>query len=133
MIFQQYHLIPYLTAIENVEIAQYFHSIVDKESSKSALKELGLLKRLDHIPAKLSGGEQQRVSIARAIINEPKMILADEPTGNLDRTNGQKIMEVLRDLNSKGMTIVMVTHDQELSSWGDRVITLEDGQVIDDR
>ena len=133
MIFQQYHLIPYLTAIENVEIAQYFHSIVDKESSKSVLKELGLLKRLDHIPAKLSGGEQQRVSIARAIINEPKMILADEPTGNLDRTNGQKIMEVLRDLNSKGMTIVMVTHDQELSSWGDRVITLEDGQVIDDR
>ena len=133
MIFQQYHLIPYLTAIENVEIAQYFHSIVDKESSKSVLKELGLLKRLDHTPAKLSGGEQQRVSIARAIINEPKMILADEPTGNLDRTNGQKIMEVLRDLNSKGMTIVMVTHDQKLSSWGDRVITLEDGKVIDDR
>lgn len=132
MIFQQYHLIPYLSALENVEIAQYFHSMVDRESAGEALMEIGMSKRLDHVPAKLSGGEQQRVSIARALINDPKIILADEPTGNLDRKNGLKIMEILKKLNANGMTIVFVTHDSDLASWGDRIINLEDGHIIDE-
>ncbi|MFW3145928.1 MAG: ABC transporter ATP-binding protein [Thermoplasmatota archaeon] len=132
MIFQQYHLIPYLTALENVEIAQYFHSLVDRESARSVLGQLGLSTRLDHVPSKLSGGEQQRVSIARALINEPRIILADEPTGNLDKKNGLSIMEILKELNSKGMTIIFVTHNHELTSWGDRVITLEDGKIRND-
>lgn len=132
MIFQQYHLIPYLSALENVEIAQYFHSMVDRDSSKKALDQLGLSKRLDHIPSKLSGGEQQRVSIARALINEPNVILADEPTGNLDKKNGLKIMEILKELNDKGMTIVFVTHDKSLSTWGNRIITMEDGMITND-
>lgn len=132
MVFQQFHLIPYLTALENVEIAQYFHSMVDKDSAIEILTDLGLSERLNHIPAKLSGGEQQRVSIARALINEPKIILADEPTGNLDRKNGLKIMETLKELNEKGMTILMVTHDQNLASWGNRIISLQDGKVVND-
>jgi putative ABC transport system ATP-binding protein len=132
MIFQQYHLIPYLSALENVEIAQYFHSMVDRDSSKEVLDHLGLSKRLDHIPSKLSGGEQQRVSIARALINEPGVLLADEPTGNLDKKNGLKIMEILKELNEKGMTIIFVTHDKSLADWGNRILSMEDGQIVDD-
>jgi putative ABC transport system ATP-binding protein len=132
MIFQQYHLIPYLSALENVEIAQYFHSMVDRDSSKEVLDHLGLSKRLDHIPSKLSGGEQQRVSIARALINEPGVLLADEPTGNLDKKNGLKIMEILKELNEKGMTIIVVTHDKSLADWGNRILSMEDGQIVDD-
>jgi putative ABC transport system ATP-binding protein len=130
MVYQQYHLIPYLTALENVEIAQHFHSMVDRPSAERALEEIGLGDRMDHVPGKLSGGEQQRVSIARALINEPKIILADEPTGNLDRTNGKRIMEILKKLHSKGQTIVFVTHDPDLASWGDRIINLCDGKVV---
>jgi putative ABC transport system ATP-binding protein len=134
IVFQQYNLIPYLTALENVEIAQFFHSVVDKGSAQNVLTEVGLADRLGHTPTKLSGGEQQRVSIARAVINEPSIILADEPTGNLDRSNGKKVMEVLAKLHRKGQTILFVTHDTELARWGDRVITLSDGRVIaDDR
>jgi len=132
MIFQQYHLIPYLNALENVTVAQHFHSLVDKESAQQSLKDLGLGKRLSNIPSKMSGGEQQRVAIARALINEPQIILADEPTGNLDRKNGEKIMEIFKDLKKKGQTIVFVTHDLELAKWGDRVIMLEDGKVVKD-
>lgn len=132
MVFQQYHLIPYLSAIENVEIAQYFHSVVDRDSAEDIMKKFGLGDRMHHVPSKLSGGEQQRVSIARALINEPKIILADEPTGNLDRTNGRNIMDILKKLHSAGQTIIFVTHDHELASWGDRIITLSDGKVLSD-
>ncbi len=130
MIFQQYHLIPYLNAQENVEIAQYIHSVVDKDGVVGVLEKLGMGDRLDHIPAKLSGGEQQRVAIARAIINEPAILLADEPTGNLDRKTGIKIMEILKKLRDNGQTIVMVTHDANLAEWGDRLVELEDGKVV---
>jgi putative ABC transport system ATP-binding protein len=130
MIFQQYHLIPYLSALENVEIAQYFHSVVDRPSARSSLIDLGLKDRLDHVPAKLSGGEQQRVAIARALINEPSIILADEPTGNLDQKNGKKIMEILKALHEKGQTIVFVTHDPQLAEWGDRTVEIMDGEII---
>ncbi|HTX44038.1 MAG TPA: ABC transporter ATP-binding protein [Methanocella sp.] len=132
-IFQQYHLIPYLNALENVMVAQYFHSVVNKESALEALKQVGLEKRLDHVPSKLSGGEQQRVAIARALINEPSIVLADEPTGNLDRKNGELIMEILKKLHARGQTIIFVTHNPELAEWGDRIVELADGTVVSDR
>ena len=132
VIFQEYYLIPYLNALENVEVAQYFHSLVDSTSAKKLLGELGLSERLRHTPSMLSGGEKQRVSIARALINTPSIILADEPTGNLDIATGTKIMEIFHDLRSRGQTIVFVTHDPELAKLGDRIIKMVDGRVVSD-
>ena len=132
VIFQEYYLIPYLNVQENVEVAQYFHSLVDSVSARELLEELGLSDRLHHTPSKLSGGEKQRVSIARALINDPPIILADEPTGNLDSESGKKIMDIFKDLRSRGQTIVFVTHDHELAKLGDRVINMVDGRVVSD-
>ncbi|MFN3739918.1 MAG: ABC transporter ATP-binding protein [Thermodesulfovibrionales bacterium] len=132
-IFQQSYLIPYLTALENVMLAQYFHSIVDEEEAADALKMVGLGHRLNHRPSELSGGEQQRVCIARALINSPKILLADEPTGNLDRENTRVILELLRELHkNEGFTIVLVTHDPYVAGWGKRLLTMEDGRIIKD-
>ena len=129
-IFQQFHLIPYLSAVENVMLAQYFHSMTDEEEAREALAVVGLKDRADHVPAQLSGGEQQRVCIARALINDPKIILADEPTGNLDSTNSAAIMDLLQTIRGHlGTTIIVVTHDPHVASWADRIIKLEDGQV----
>ena len=132
IIFQEYYLIPYLNALENVEVAQFFHSLVDRISAKKLLETLGLSDRLYHTPSMLSGGEKQRVSIARALINTPSIILADEPTGNLDVATGMKIMEIFRDLRSKGQTIIFVTHDPDLAKLGDRIIKMVDGRVVSD-
>ena len=132
IIFQEYYLIPYLNALENVKVAQFFHSLVDDVSAKELLEELGLSDRLYHTPSKLSGGEKQRVSIARALINSPSIILADEPTGNLDVATGQKIMKIFQDLRSKGQTIIFVTHDPDLAKYGDRIIKMVDGKVFSD-
>src|SRR5271170_6905755 len=110
-IFQQFHLIPYLSALENVMLAQYFHSMTDEAEARASLKRVGLEKRADHLPSELSGGEQQRVCIARALINHPKIVLADEPTGNLDAVNEEIVLRLLRELHQQGRTIVMVTHD----------------------
>ncbi|HTD88976.1 MAG TPA: ABC transporter ATP-binding protein, partial [Candidatus Binatia bacterium] len=110
-IFQQFHLIPYLTAVENVMLAQYFHSMTDEQEAREALERVGLKGRADHLPAHLSGGEQQRVCIARALINDSKIVLADEPTGNLDAVNEEIVLRLLRQLHQQGRTIVMVTHD----------------------
>ncbi len=132
-IFQQSYLIPYLTALENVMLAQYFHSIVDEKEAAEALKRVGLSHRLHHRPSELSGGEQQRVCIARALINSPKVLLADEPTGNLDRENTRVILELLGELHSnEGFTIVLVTHDPYVAGWGKRLLTMEDGRIIKD-
>jgi len=132
-VFQQSYLIPYLTALENVMLAQYFHSIVDEKEAKEALERVGLGHRLHHKPSELSGGEQQRVCIARALINSPKILLADEPTGNLDRENTRLILELLRDLHrNEGFTIVLVTHDPYVAGWGKRLLTMEDGRIIKD-
>ncbi|MBO0911876.1 MAG: ATP-binding cassette domain-containing protein [Acidobacteria bacterium] len=128
-IFQQFHLIPYLTAVENVMLAQYFHSMTDEEEAREALQKVGLRDRADHLPAQLSGGEQQRVSIARALINDPKIILADEPTGNLDAMNEQIVLDLVRDLHKQGRTIVMVTHDPVVARLGDRRIELHHGKI----
>ena len=131
IIFQQHHLVPYLSAVENVMMAQYFHSIPDEEEAISALERVGLGHRLKNRPGELSGGEQQRVCIARAIINSPKLLLGDEPTGNLDHKSTLMVMELLRELRAEErFTIVMVTHNQEVAAWGDRTIYLDDGVLV---
>ena len=132
-VFQQSHLIPYLDATENVMLAQYFHSIPDRKEAEEALSRVGLDRRLRHRPAQLSGGEQQRVCIARALINNPSLLLADEPTGNLDRANTKNILELLKDLHGQErFTVVVVTHDPYVSPWGQRTISMEDGRIIRD-
>ncbi len=128
-IFQQFHLIPYLTALENVMLAQYFHSMTDKREALAALERIGLSDRADHLPAQMSGGEQQRVCIARALINDPKIILADEPTGNLDAVNEEIVMRQLRDLHAQGRTIIMVTHDPVVARMADRRLELHHGRI----
>ena len=128
-VFQQFHLIPYLTAVENVMLAQYFHSMTDEQEALEALARVGLRERAHHLPAQLSGGEQQRVCIARALINDPKIILADEPTGNLDAANEEIVLRLLRDLHKQGRTIVMVTHDPIVARLGDRRIELHHGKI----
>jgi len=128
-VFQQFHLIPYLTALENVMLAQYFHSMTDEQEAAEALERVGLKGRACHIPSQLSGGEQQRVCIARALINDPKIVLADEPTGNLDAANEEIVLRLLRELHQQGRTIVMVTHDPVVARLADRRIELHHGKI----
>src|SRR5438093_4431935 len=128
-IFQQFHLIPYLTALENVMLAQYFHSMTDEQEALEALHRVGLKDRAEHVPAQLSGGEQQRVCIARALINDPKIVLADEPTGNLDAVNEEIVLRLLRELHRQGRTIVMVTHDPVVARLADRRSELQHGKI----
>lgn len=129
-VFQQFYLVPYLTALENVMLAQYFHSIADQEEARRALEAVGLADRLHHLPSQLSGGEQQRVCIARALINEPKILLADEPTGNLDEANEDTVMALFKERHNDGYTIIMVTHDAGIGAMADRVIRLAHGHVL---
>ena len=129
-IFQQFHLIPYLSALENVMLAQYFHSMTDEKEAAAALERVGLGARLQHLPSELSGGEQQRVCIARALINNPPILLADEPTGNLDQANQTIVANLLKDLHHAGHTIVMVTHDPEMAALAQRKIALSHGRVF---
>jgi putative ABC transport system ATP-binding protein len=129
-IFQQFHLIPYLSAVENVMLAQYFHSMTDENEAKAALEKVGLGARISHLPSELSGGEQQRVCIARALINNPPILLADEPTGNLDAANQRVVAGLLQDLHRHGHTIVMVTHDPEMAALAQRRIALNHGKVF---
>jgi putative ABC transport system ATP-binding protein len=128
-VFQQFHLIPYLTALENVMLAQYFHSMTDLKEAAEALRRVGLADRMDHLPSQLSGGEQQRVAIARALINHPKILLADEPTGNLDEANQQTVLNLLHELRSAGQTILLVTHDPAIGRLADRLIELAHGRL----
>jgi len=132
LIFQQYHLVPYLTALENVMVAQYMHSKVDQGEAEAALAEVGLAHRKDHLPSHLSGGEQQRVCIARALVTNPSILLADEPTGNLDQENGRRVLEIIGRLKAEGMTVIMVTHNPEIAGMGDRIIEIIDGKVSSD-
>lgn len=129
LIFQQFHLVNYLTALENVMMAQYYHSMVDKEEALQALESVGLKDRHNHLPNQLSGGEQQRVCIARALINHPSLILADEPTGNLDEKNEMIVLDILERLHNNGSTIVVVTHDQEVGVEAERIVFLEHGRI----
>src|ERR1700685_75770 len=128
-IFQQFHLIPFLTAVENVMLAQYFHSMTDEKEAADALARVGLADRAHHLPSQLSGGEQQRVCIARALINDPRIILADEPTGHLDAQNQEIVLKLLREFHHQGRTIVMVTHDPVVARRADRRIELHHGKI----
>src|SRR5246500_2484886 len=128
-VFQQFHLIPYLTAVENVMLAQYFHSMTDEKEALDALERVGLKDRCHHVPSQLSGGEQQRVCIARALINDPKIILADEPTGNLDPENEQIVRRLLGDFHQQGRPIVRVPHSPVVARLADRRIELHHGKI----
>ncbi|EGN1145105.1 ABC transporter ATP-binding protein [Campylobacter jejuni] len=127
LVFQQFHLIPYLNALENVMLSQYYHSSVDEEDAKMVLEKVGLSHRLTHLPSQLSGGEQQRVCIARALINNPELLLADEPTGNLDEVNEQIVLQTLQKLKNEGKTIVLITHNPDLAKFADRTLILQHG------
>ena len=132
LIFQQFHLISYLTAVENVMVAQYYHSMPDEEEAMEALSKVGLADRAGHLPAQLSGGEQQRVCIARALINSPRILLGDEPTGNLDEENEGIVVDIFRRLHQEGVTVIIVTHDPEVRDVAERKIILEHGRVTGD-
>lgn len=130
-IFQQFHLVPYLTALENVMLAQYFHSTTDEKEAREALERVGLGDRVEHLPGKLSGGEQQRVAVARALINHPKLILADEPTGNLDEANEETVIQLFHELHREGHTILMVTHAPSIGRLADRRIAFAHGRLVE--
>ena len=133
-IFQMFNLIPTLTALENVEFPLLFTHMPPRQRRKQAaelIEKIGLAERMQHLPTELSGGQQQRVAIARALVNSPQIILADEPTGNLDSHSGAEVLEVLRDLNRQGITIVMVSHDPGIISAARTSIRLHDGQIVD--
>ena len=131
LVFQQFHLIPYLNALENVMLAQHYHSVVDIAVAQKVLTQVGLEHRFDHLHSQLSGGEQQRVCIARALVNSPEILFADEPTGNLDEQNEQLVLALLQQLHDEGRTIVMVTHNPELGKVADRVIRLQHGKLVE--
>lgn len=135
-IFQNFNLIDELTVFENVELPLIYNRTPPKERKEQVdniLERIGILHRAKHFPQQLSGGQQQRVAVARALINRPDLILADEPTGNLDSSNGNEVMELLCELNDAGTTIVMVTHSAHDASYSNRIINLLDGQVISER
>lgn len=132
-VFQAFHLVPRLNAAENIELPMVLAGVdrsERKDRVKQALKETGLLDRESHRPEQLSGGQRQRVAIARATIMQPKIILADEPTGNLDRHSGQEVIQVLETLNANGITLIMVTHDQEIGGRASRQIKMVDGKIV---
>jgi putative ABC transport system ATP-binding protein len=132
-VFQSFHLISYLTAIENVMLPLAIVSMKNSEKRAVAartLEQVGLGSKLDRLPNQLSGGEQERVAIARALVNTPHILLADEPTGNLDSATSQEVMALFRELNNAGQTIVMVTHNSEIENYSDRTIRLKDGKVV---
>ena len=133
-VFQSFNLLPRTTALENIEIPMvYGDGRVDRKRALAALDRVGLIARASHYATELSGGEQQRVAIARALINRPRLILADEPTGNLDLNVGRDVMRLLQDLNREGSTILLVTHDDVVASYALREIALRDGSVDSDR
>lgn len=134
-VFQNFNLLPRATALENVELPLLYDSIPSGKRTKivrEALAMVGLQEREKHYPTQLSGGQQQRVAIARAIINEPSILLADEPTGNLDTNTSVEIMEIFKALNAQGKTIIMITHDREIARYAGRVIQFRDGKVVNE-
>ena len=130
LVFQQFHLVSHLTALENVMLAQYYHSVPDSAEALEALERVGMGARATHLPRQLSGGEQQRVCVARALINHPSVILADEPTGNLDEANEKIVMDFFHQLHDAGTTLIVVTHDAQVADQGQRQIILEHGRIV---
>ena len=130
-VFQQFHLLPRTTAVENVELPLVYSDVVDHEElAVAALCRVGLEDRLSHFPSQLSGGQQQRVAIARALVTDPELILADEPTGNLDRESAEEVMQLLSELNDGGRTIVLITHDHDLAARCSRVLRIDEGRLL---
>jgi putative ABC transport system ATP-binding protein len=135
-VFQNFNLLPYATALENVELPLLFAGVSTRERRERAsemLRRVDLADRMDHKPTELSGGQMQRVAIARALVNRPAIVLADEPTGNLDSSSGQGIVGLFEELHASGQTIVMITHDQAVARLASRVVQVRDGQVVEDR
>ena len=135
-VFQNFNLLPYASALENVELPLLFGGVAARERSERAsqmLEKVGLADRMDHKPTELSGGQMQRVAIARALVNRPAIVLADEPTGNLDSTSGQGIVGLFNELHAAGQTIVIITHDQAVARLASRVVQIRDGQIVEDR
>lgn len=134
-VFQGFNLIPSLTALENVELPLIYRGVGKRERiqlSETALKKVGLEKRMDHKPSEMSGGQQQRVAIARAIAQAPPVILADEPTGNLDSGSTKEIMEILKELHGEGRTVILITHDNDIAARAKRIIRIMDGRIVAD-
>ncbi|MEM5792902.1 MAG: ABC transporter ATP-binding protein [Candidatus Aenigmatarchaeota archaeon] len=132
-VFQQFNLIPLLTAIENVEVPMSLAGKKEgvKERAKELLKMVGLGHRLNNKPPEMSGGEQQRVAIARALANDPEIILADEPTGNLDTKTGKEIINILKNMDKKGFTLIIITHDMEIAKVAEKIIKIKDGKIVE--
>ena len=130
LIFQQFYLVNYLNAVENVMLSQYYHSIPDEKEAMEALDRVGLADRAKHLPSQLSGGEQQRVCVARALINHPRLILADEPTGNLDDANEEIVVDLFNKLHQEGTTLIVVTHDPEVAEVAQRRVVLRSGKLV---
>ena len=134
-IFQQFHLLPRSTALENVALPLKYASVQREEQlsrAEEVLNKVGLSGRLSHKPTELSGGEQQRVAIARALVNSPSILFADEPTGNLDSKTGEEVLEIFKELNEKGQTIVVITHENDIAKQSQRTITIKDGEIESD-
>lgn len=134
-IFQGFNLITSLTAVENVELPLVYRGMKKEERNKlaiDALNRVGLSHRLDHLPKQMSGGQQQRVAIARAVAARPPIILADEPTGNLDSHSGIEVMKILHELHEEGRTVILITHDNDIANEAQRVIRIQDGQIVSD-
>ena len=134
-VFQGFNLLPKLTAVENVELPLIYSNVSAKErheKAKEALAKVGLEGRIDHKPTELSGGQQQRVAIARALITDPPIILADEPTGNLDSKSGKEVMEIFKNLNANGNTIILITHDSGVAAQAKRVVRIQDGKLYEE-
>lgn len=135
-VFQNFNLLPRMDALNNVALPLIYAGIPKEERLKKAahaLERVGLGERLDHRPNELSGGQRQRVAIARALVNDPTIVLADEPTGNLDSRSGEEIMDIFRELHKQGRTIVLVTHEPEIAEFAERVVVVRDGEIIEDR
>ena len=135
-VFQNFNLLPYASALENVELPLLFGGMATRERRERAeamLQRVGLEDRMEHKPTELSGGQMQRVAIARALVNEPAIVLADEPTGNLDSASGQAIVTLFRELHAAGQTIVLITHDSGVAKLASRVVRMQDGAIVEDR
>ena len=135
-VFQTFNLLPRFTALKNVEVPLIYSGVparLRKERAMPLLQQVGLAERMEHKPTELSGGQQQRVAIARALVNHPPLLLADEPTGNLDSHSGEEILKILIGLNQQGVTVIIVTHDQTVAARCKRIISVKDGRIIDDQ